>query len=459
MWNPKDLDTDGVLYMAIADALERDVRGGVLKPGQKMPTHRELADIIGVNLTTVTRAYREAGRRGLVAGAVGRGTYITADLGANTSLVCIEERPDRIIELGLVYPLYNNEPDLAGAIGKLANDKQLKKYLMYSDPLGLSEHREAGTFWVKRFGISATVEDMVICAGAQHALTCCLLSLFEAGDRIAVDCLTYPGLKGMAKNLGIKLEPIAMDREGMLPGSLEAACRRNPVKGLYLMPGMQNPTTACMSLRRREEIAGIIERRGLALIEDDIYCFAVRDNIRAIASLTPQNSVYIAGVSKAFYAGLRVAYVVAPPKFRYRIAQAVVNTIWMAPTLNAAIVSDCIRDGTADRIIALKLAEISKRFLLAEEKLSGYSFAGSPGSFFIWLNLPEHLTGKEFELLARKGGVNVFGAERFAVGAGAPRPAIRIALSGTETIEELGQGLDKLRSILARDYIDLSPVF
>ncbi len=458
MWNLKTLDTDKALYIAIADALERDVRSGVLKPGQKMPTHRDLAEIIGVNVTTVTRAYKEAERRGLIAGTVGRGTYITADAATDSSLMKIDERTNKIIELGLVLPLYNNEIDISIAVEKLLKKKQLNRFLRYTDPLGLLEHREAGAYWVKRFGINVSGEDVVICAGAQHALNCCLSSLFEPGDRIAADYLTYPGIKAIAKNLGIKLEPISMDKYGMVPESLENACQRNKIKGLYLMPSVQNPTTAKMSLQRRKEIADIIERRGLMLIEDDIYNFADQNKLQAITTLVPQNSVYIASVSKAFYAGLRVAYVITPKQFRNRIAQAVLNTIWMVPTFNVELISECIRDGTADQIIALKLQEISKRFDIAKESLSGHSFSGTPTSFFLWLNLPEHLNAREIEFIGRENGINVISSEKFAIGGDAAPSAIRLSLSGAETIGELNDGLNILNNILSKEYVKLDPI-
>ncbi|MDD4096315.1 MAG: GntR family transcriptional regulator, partial [Oscillospiraceae bacterium] len=64
MWDLKIIDTDQSLYVAIADAMERDIQLGILKGGERMPTHRELARIVGVNVTTITRAYKEAEKRG-----------------------------------------------------------------------------------------------------------------------------------------------------------------------------------------------------------------------------------------------------------------------------------------------------------------------------------------------------------------------------------------------------------
>lgn len=463
MWNPRVIDTDKSLYIAIADALERDVRNGTLKPGDRMPTHRELADIIGVNVTTITRAYRDAEKRGLITGTVGRGTYIAADSGTDSSMAQPGDKVERRIEMGLVLPLYIKEPDVSEVITKVMKDRNLNRYMRYTDPLGLPEHRETGAFWVKRYGICVPKENILVCSGAQHALTCSLAALFKAGDRIAADYLVYPGMKAIAKTLGLKLEPVMMDEEGMIPESLERACQRNPVKGVYLMPGMQNPTTSAMSIRRKKELADIILRHGLILIEDEVYSFSNPENEQALTSLIPGNCVYIAGISKAFYAGLRVAFIAAPKQLLHKIGQAVVNTMWMTPALNAAIACECIRDGTADRIIRDKLEEANRRFEKAGEVLDG--IRGIPGGFFLWFRLPGDWSGREFEHAARERGVNLFCADKFAVGGEKAPQAVRISLTGAETLEEFGVGLGILKEILSggvqeyREQVGFEPIF
>ncbi|NOT31156.1 MAG: GntR family transcriptional regulator, partial [Planctomycetes bacterium] len=83
MWRPHKLSPRGPVYLAIADALAADLEAARLKPGERLPTHRELARVLGVNVVTITRAYAEAARRGLVEGHVGRGTFVRK----------LEERP------------------------------------------------------------------------------------------------------------------------------------------------------------------------------------------------------------------------------------------------------------------------------------------------------------------------------------------------------------------------------
>src|SRR5687768_5408434 len=76
MWSPRSLTTGKPFYLALADALEEDVDRGRLRPGTRLPPQRSLAKKLGVDFTTISRAYAEAQRRGLVAAHVGRGTFV-----------------------------------------------------------------------------------------------------------------------------------------------------------------------------------------------------------------------------------------------------------------------------------------------------------------------------------------------------------------------------------------------
>jgi DNA-binding transcriptional MocR family regulator len=451
MWNLKIIDTDKSLYIAIADAIERDIRLGRLKAGEKLPSQRELAKKVGVNVTTITRAYHEAEKRGLVASTIGSGTYISSDLGFNTSLFNTEKDDQRLIEMGLVLPLYAMEPDLSPIVEKVLHKNNLNEFMAYTPPQGLYRHRQAGSEWMKRFGVRAEPANIVITAGAQHALTCIFSSVFQPGDRIAVNCLTYPGVKTAAKICGVQLEAVEMDNEGMTPQGLAAICSRHDVKGIYTVSTMQNPTNAFMSEKRRAAIAEIIEQNQLLLIEDDLYRFLASEETGPLTALIPEQSIYIAGISKAFYAGLRICFIAAPERFCNRISQAVVDTVWMAPALNAEIACECISCGTADEIIASKRKELRRRAQLMEMKLSGYSFRYAPDSMFVWLKLPDYWSSSEFERAANDCGVHIVSSDKFSIGGIVPPNYIRISLSGADSIAELEKGLDLLLKILNRE--------
>ncbi len=456
IWLPTIEKGKRPLYQALADAIEADVRSGRLGPGMRLPTHRDLADALGVNVSTVTRGYAEAERRGLIHATVGRGTFVTSDGGAAPSLTAPEPHAPGIVEMGIVTPLYALDPDIADGLRRLSGRRDLTRLLHYAAPPGLPAHRAAGAAWAARFGLDADPDDVVVTAGGQHALTCCLTALLQAGQRLAVDPLTYPGIKSLAAALGIRLVPVRGDDRGMCAAELDAACRREDIAGVYLMPGAHNPTTVFMPPERRDEVASVIRRHGLLLIEDDPYALTCASGpARPVTARVPELGIFVAGVSKAFGAGLRVAFLCAPGPLRAELAEAVLNTVWMASPITTELACCWIMDGTADATVAAKREEARRRNAVAAQRLAGCVYQGHETGFFLWLHLPEPWSGAALELRAREAGVNLFGAERFSVGHEPVPPAVRISLSGPSCLQDLADGLDLVRSILEGRLPDL----
>jgi len=114
MWVPQLPESSQPTYLAIADALGDAVRLGQLRPGDQLPTHRLLADLLGVNVSTVTRAYREAARRRLLGGEVGRGTYVLG-VASEAALFAAQQKPaGGVIDLSAnIPPVASRDPDLA----------------------------------------------------------------------------------------------------------------------------------------------------------------------------------------------------------------------------------------------------------------------------------------------------------------------------------------------------------
>ena len=448
IWKPKIQKNTVPLYRQLADAIEQGVSSGCLLAGEKLPTHRDLADLLGINVSTITRGYKEAEKRGIVAGTVGRGTYISSDVGTSNSIVPTVPYMSGMIDLGLIMPLYHLDPNLKIGLKKLCRRQDLSSLMQYSDPCGTREHRITGAKWANSFGLDVTAEDIVVCSGAQHALNCALNGLFSPGDRIATGYLTYPGMKTLCTMLGLRLVPVKMDKSGMDAESLNRICRRERIKGLYLMPGVHNPTATTLTKIRREELAQVATTHNLIVVEDDTYNLTNPQNDLQAKDLLTRNGVFITGISKALASGLRVAFMVVTPKYHQQIRKSLLNTVWMTPPLNVEIVSVWIKDGTADTVIKLKQEEAKKRFKLAKSILHNYSFSGISTGFFIWLFLPPPWRGQTFEQHIRSLGVNVFGAEKFIVGDATAPAAIRISLTGTRTKDELIQGLQLIKQVL-----------
>lgn len=457
MWNLKDLNTDMSLYLALVDAMERDIKNGILKPGDKLPTQRELARIVGVNVTTITRAYNEAGKRGLLFASVGNGTYISNDLGMQSSLLDTSSDTSltsyyQSIDIGLVKPLEHLDPDIRPIISSVMEQKDFMDYMSYTPPQGLLAHREIAATWISRFHIHTDTEHILITSGINHALTCTLSALFQPGDKLAVDRYTYPGIKAIAKRFGIQLEAVDMDEEGMTPASLEQVCHRTSIKGVYTMPFIQNPTGARRSEKRTQQLISVIKTYDLISIEDDMYGYLLPVTQVPIAAYYPEKSIFLSGISKVCYPGLRTSFVVAPSIYNNRICQAIIDTISMSSAMNVAIICNCITNNLIDSIIEKKRAELALRSSILYELLDNNRITYCEGNMFAWITLPNYWTPKTLTEACAKLGVTIMPADKFVVGSQSPLSHIRISLSAADTSLTFKKGLKVVADLIDKTY-------
>lgn len=449
IWTPALESTDLPIYRRLADAIETDIRRGALSPGQRLPTHRDLAESLGVTVGTVTRGYAEASRRGLVRGEVGRGMIVAFPQEQAPRLVFQDEPADAVIDMGLVTPLYGLDPDLSAALRTLAGLTKTQDLLRYQQAGGNPQHRQAGARWIQRHGLEADPKQVLVTAGGQHALTVVLAGLFRPGEAIGAEALCYPGLTSLTSMLGIKPVPIALDDQGLVPQALEAACARESLRGLYLMPNCQNPTTACLPEARREQIAVVARRHNLLIIEDESYGLTAQVPGTPLAALAPERTFFIAGFSKSVAGGLRIGFLQAPRAHVDRLAQGIATTTWMASPLCAQIAAMWINDGTAEAVCAQKRAEAHARNVLARGILADHRLAGHDCGYFCWLSLPEPWRSVQFQREAHRRGVELLGAETFVVGQAAAPMAVRLSLSAARDREQLAAGLRILALMMA----------
>ena len=451
-WMPDLSGRRAPRYRAIAEALAEDVRDGRLAGGTRLPTHRDLAWKLRVTIGTVSRAYAEAERRGLIVGEVGRGTYVRPPESATPIVpgdIPGETRDPDFIDLTINRPATAGEGALmAAALERLAAEPDLTALLDYQAPAGRPEDRAAGAALLEGCGLAAVPEQVVATAGGQHAMACVIGALTQPGDTVAVEALTYPGMRALAGLLHLRLAPIAIDEEGLVPEALDAACRAAPLRALYTMPTLHNPTTATMPVARREALAEVARRHDLALIEDDVYGFLLDAPLPPLAHYAPERGFYITSASKSLMPALRVGYVHAPKAKIEPIAAAVRATIYSAPPLMARIVARWIADGTAQRLAAEKRAETRARNRRAHEILAGAGLTGDPAAAHLWLTLPEAWRADDFAAAARRRGVGIVPAAAFAVTRHPPN-AVRICLGAQTTAERVERGLARLAALLA----------
>jgi DNA-binding transcriptional MocR family regulator len=436
-------------YVAIADAIHEDIQSGKLAANQYLPPLRTLAKALNLNFTTVARGYAEAQRLGLVNAKAGRGTFVRES---------VEMGPvRRPISNPLVDMTMNMPPEpqdralvqrLREGVAALAEEPDVYDLLRYQDFGGAPEDREAGAEWVSRHVPGVTAARIVVCPGIHNALMGLFSALARPGDAIACEAQTYPGIKGLAAQLGLRLIGLPIDDEGIDPDAFAALCAAEPPKALYCNPVLLNPTTAVLSQERREKIVAAARHYSVPIIEDDAYgCLPAR-RPPSIAALAPELTFYVTGFAKILGAGLRTGFI-ATPNARYtaRVSATLRTALVMGSPFMMRLATRYITDGTV-RVATAAIREESRvRQKLAREILASADYVSKPEAFHLWLTVPKPWNRIEFASHLRRQNVGVVLSDTFTV-SGLPPEAVRVCLGGNANRDECRQMLEIIADAL-----------
>ena len=443
-----NLQTKGrqATYLEVSRSLEEKVRSGLYPPGSRLPPQRDLALELGINVSTVSRAYKELQARGLIVASKRRGSIVTG--GAMPSVLARSDNAASAAAANAVIDLTVNRPatgeflaQFARTMTSIALDARYPQTQEYQPPQGPDWARAAGARWIAAPGFAPAPDNVVVTSGAQHGLYAVLSSLMGHEGVILSDQLTYYGLKALAPVFQFELVGIPSDDEGLLPDRLEDACKRMRVKAIFVVPNLQNPTVVTMSLARRAALVDIARRHHIAIIEDDVYGPLLSTRLPTIASLCPELTFHVASTSKILAPGLRIGYVCTPPHGAALAAEAVRTTAWMPAPLSTLIVTRWIEDGTAQTILDAQRTELQARQELARELLPVEHLHSDPACMFVWLRVPPPWRSDDFAANALARGVNTMPASAFAVDRSTVEHGVRINLACAASREQLRTAL------------------
>lgn len=445
-WLPVLAGVEGPVYRVIVDQLADAIRRGSLKAGDRLPTHRLMADLLGINVSTVTRAYREAERRRLVGGEVGRGTFVLGGA-AEARLFAFADRPqDTLIDLSTnTPPRLAGDDALAKTVAAMLEEGELERFADYPTPGDLHLHRLAAETWLERYAVSCVAERIVICAGAQHAMEAALAAV--GASVVGCESLCWPGLKAIARSRGLRLQALPIDRDGILPDALDRAAQQG-LKCLVCMPTLHNPTARTWSPERREAIVAVARRHDLLLIEEDVYGALMPASPPSLANLAPERVCHVSGLSKTVAPGLRIGYLVLPAILHGRLDALEHHTHWYVSPLGAEIARRWIADGTAVTRLTRQRRELTERWKLTRAALAGREMEGASASPHLWLPLARGQDPRRVAEQARRAGVAVVPSETFAAAVHAEPAGIRVSLGAATSRTRLQEGLSRLVSVL-----------
>ncbi|MBC3238290.1 PLP-dependent aminotransferase family protein [Pseudomonas lurida] len=434
-------------YKSLVDTFAADIRSGKMPPGTRLPTHRQLAADHGLALVTASRVYTELEAMGLVSGETGRGTFvreISLPPGQGSGQMPVAAG---MLDLNFNYPSLPGQAELLRtALRQLALSGDLEALLRYQPHGGRPHERAAFARHLLSRGLSVEADQVLLVSGAQHGLAVTMMALFKPGDVIAVDALTYSGFKVLAETLHLEVVAIPVTPVGPDLDALQALCRRRPVRAVYSMPTLHNPLGWVMGRNSREQLVAIARQYNLMIIEDAAYAFLAADAPPPVASLAPERTVYVGGLSKSVATGLRVGFVAAPNEWVKPLERTIMATTWNVPGVMSAIAVAWIDDGTVAQLEAQKREDAQARQALAARVLKGLAYTSHPSSYFLWLPLAEDARADQVAMTLQREGVCVSTAEPFAVSAHVPH-ALRLAL-GSVAMPALHEALHNVRKVV-----------
>ncbi len=438
-------------YLHIADELENRIKAGDLQPGDRLPPQRTFAYERGIAASTITRAYGELARRGFAGGEVGRGTYIL-DAGSGQALALSASRDDLPVDLEVNFPTLDGQEHrmmeglqtlLEAEAGECLfrprgrfdeGDRRLKR--AFADFLATGPWRPDPS-------------SLQFAAGGRQAIAAALSALVPAGGTLAVEKLTYPIVKALASRLGIRLLPVEMDQEGLIPAALEAAQRRQNVKAVYFQSAIHNPIGTVMGRERRQALGRVLEKTGMAGIEDCVYRFLIPRTFSPVAQYAPDHVIVLDSFSKRLSPGLNLGLLAVPEGYRQDVQDALLQGGWSATSFALQACRAWLDSGLVVDLETAKRRDARKRQKVLQDCLSSFDIISHPSAYHAWLRLPKEHRAESFVAKAAREGIALVPGAAFAADPAYAPPSVRIALASS-TLGRLRNALMRLSDILER---------
>ncbi|WP_148252994.1 MocR-like ectoine utilization transcription factor EhuR [Aidingimonas lacisalsi] len=448
------LSEAGPKYLSIARALSEAIRQGDLAPGTRLPTHRQLADSLGVSVQTISRAYAQAEKMGLVQARVGSGTWINALDDRRESEYLRGQEPrweSPLIDMSIAHPVCPplHHMRFREALAQLAEQASPEAIAACRPIAGLLHQRERASEWLEtRFKVPGDADDRVLCNGAAHGLMLAIATVVQHGDTVLTEALTDHGLIALSRTLGFQLRGVTIDDEGVVPDALDAACRRFRPRAICLTPTQLNPTGATMSEARRDAVADVLARHGTWLIEDDVHALLEPPGLTPLTSRLTRQSFHITSLTKSTLPGLRAGYLTVPRGQLHHTLPRLRATSWMATPLVFEIADLWLADGTIEELSSQQRELLEERQTLATRLLGHHPLMARPSSLHVWLSLPPAWRAEELQQQAEQEGLSITTAAPFMVEHSPAPRRIRLSLGAEQDIHRLETGLERLTSLL-----------
>lgn len=424
------------LYEQLVHDLTRLIEAQVLRPGDRMPSVRELMRSHSLSRSTVLQAYgvledgqrvQARARSGYYVAAVasklplpeprkpsGRSTQV--DVSELVFRVLAAAKDHKVLPFGSAFPGPELFPfkKLAQAFGAASR---------FLDPWQTVRDLSPGNGELRRLiarrylegGCTVAPEEIVITCGAMEALNLCLQSVTRPGDMVAIESPAfYAGLQ-VVEALGLRAVEIATDpSHGVDLPALAQALKRHPIKACWFMTSFQNPLGSLMPEEKKRALVKLLTRHDVPLIEDDVYAELGFRGARpkpAKAFDTAGLVMHCSSFSKCLAPGFRVGWV-APGRHTQRIAQRqFTSTLGASIPAQLAIVEYLLKGGYERHLRQLRTALSSQQGQMLQAIQRHFPASTRvtcpDGGYFLWLSLEQQVDALDVYRQAMDAGISV----------------------------------------------------
>lgn len=409
----------GPAYAALARALRLLVLDGRLPLRTRLPGERELAEALGVSRTTATAAYAALREEGYLASRRGAGSWtrLPADPGVPSGPA--PAGGSGVIDLSCAAtaaPDFDLHAALATATAELPRHLPGPGY----DAAGLPVLREAIAAYLTRLGAPTAADQILVTAGALHALTLLLRVLSGPGDRVVVEHPTYAAALDTVRASGARPVPVPLLDDGWDLEMLAATFRQAAPGLAYLIADHQNPTGLTMPAADRERLVALARATRTPLVVDEAIVGLHLDGEpeRSVAALDEagETVITIGSMSKPFWAGLRIGWVRANPSLIARLATARAALDISSPVIEQ-LMAVSLLEGAEPILARQREAARARRAVLVDAlrgELPAWRFAVPAGGLCLWAEL-DAPRSTALAALADRHGVRLAAGPRFGV--------------------------------------------
>lgn len=417
----------------IATLINREIRGGRLQPGDRLPTVRSLAGSLAISPTTVHEAWRLLARSGTIDPRGRSGTFVRTPgrPSGHQRYATVVSDGATPLDLATGVPDADLLPDVRQALARVSRRTLTTTYL--DQPILAPLEELLGESW------PFVPERLTIVDGALDALDRVCEVVVRLGDRVLLEEPGFPPLFDLIEQLGGVPVGVAVDDEGIVPDALRRALGVHPV-ALVLQPRAENPFGSSLTPRRHGELAAIVEQSDLLVIEDDHSGDIAWAPLLSLGTRLPHRTVHIRSFSKSHGPDLRLAAIGgAAPIIDEVVERRRLGPGWSSRLLQAVLV-EMLRDSrTKETVAAARLAYHHRRTVLAGALADRHVTTHGVDGINLWVDVADEHTA---QLLLQVAGVGAAPGAPFWLGAPDGPGNLRVTLSlGEERLDWLADTL------------------